>query len=101
MARASQTFKSGKLNEVIDTFVGEVDAASGGSYQRRVEGEPSLGPNRLGLLDGSFDACEDQMPGGASLPCGGFVKAPMKVGRQIDTGANRVWLHKTILRSAT
>jgi hypothetical protein len=57
VAKASQTLTSGKLNEVIDLFVGEVNAPSCERNQRRIETQPPPATRGFGLFDGALNAC--------------------------------------------
>jgi len=72
---------SGKLNEVIDPFVGEIDATPCRRNQWLIKAKAPLGANWFGLLDSVFNASQDQMTGGASLPGSSLVKAPVEFRR--------------------
>jgi len=88
VANANQTLTSGKLNEVVDLFIRQIDLSSRCRYKRRIEAESPLGTDRFGLLDGALDAGEDQLPGGTSFASGSLAQAAMQIARQVDAGAN-------------
>jgi hypothetical protein len=54
---------SGKLNEVIYPFVGEVNAPTGRGNQGRVQAEPAPGAGGSGFLDYPLDAAQNQLAG--------------------------------------
>jgi hypothetical protein len=80
-AKASQTFTSGKLNELIDLFVSEVDAPAGRRNQGRIKAQPSPRARRFSLLDSPLDAGEDKLAGGAALASRRFMEPPMEIPR--------------------
>ena len=78
----------------MDLLIGQCEWFSGGEHDGRIEAEaPSLAPGR-GLLDGPFNAAQDQLACRTTLPCGSFVQAAVQIARQIDTGADRIGLHR-------
>jgi hypothetical protein len=54
---------SGKLNEIMNLFVGEVNTPAGRGNQERLQAEPSPGAGRRGFLDYPLDAAQNQLPG--------------------------------------
>lgn len=88
MTNASHTLISGKLNAVMNLFVGKVYAPAGGRNRRRIEAEPPARAGRFSVLHGAFDAAQDQLAGRAALAGGGFVQPAVQIARQIDTGAD-------------
>jgi len=101
VTRASQTFKSGKLNEVIDLFVGEVDVPPCRRNQGRIEAEATSANRRFGLLDDTLDAREDQLARGTSPPRRDLTQTPVQIPRKIDARANGIRLHSNIVGSST
>ncbi len=84
VANASQTFISGKLNELIGFLIRDRNAASGGTDQGLVKIEPALRPLRPGLLHGSLNSGKNQLACGAPFPCGCFVQTAMQVPGKVD-----------------
>src|SRR5215831_18957269 len=89
--RASHTFTSGKLNKVVDLFIGEVERpAAGGGDNGPIEAEAPAGPGGFGLRDGLLDRSQDQLPGGAAPAGGGLMETAMEVAGEINRGADGV-----------
>jgi len=88
VTNASQTLMSGKVNEVINLFVGKVDVPASGGNQWRIKAESPARAGRFGFLYGAFDAAQNQLAGRAALSSGGFVQAAVQVAWQVDTSAD-------------
>src|SRR5271165_4918691 len=65
-ARASQTFMSGKLNELISLFVADAQPAPGWLDQGWIKPEPALGPGHLRFRNRALNAGQNQLPGRAA-----------------------------------
>jgi hypothetical protein len=57
----------------MDLFVGKVDAPAGRRNQRRIKTEPSPRLGWSSLVQGAFDAQQDQLAGRAAPAGGGLV----------------------------
>jgi hypothetical protein len=88
VTNASHTLISGKVNEVMNLFVGKVYVPAGGRNQWRIEAESPARASRFSFLHGAFDAAQDQLAGRASLARGGFVQPAVQIARHVDTGAD-------------
>lgn len=53
---------SGKINELIDLFIGEIDVTARPWNERRIETKASW-TDRLGLIERLFDALKDEFAG--------------------------------------
>ena len=53
--------ESGKLNEVINTFVRQVEVAAGGRDQRGIEAEPPARPNGRAFFQDAFNTAQNQL----------------------------------------
>ena len=84
---------SGKLNEVINLGVGEIDWLSPGRYDWLGEIEPPLGPIHYGLRNRAFNAAQDELARGAVPPGCRFMQSLVEIAGNIDTGADGFRLH--------
>src|SRR5271167_57972 len=85
-SKASQTLTSGKLNELINLFIGEVEFPFSGGHDGRIEFEPPPGARLagFGLLHRLLNAGQDQLAGGTALAHRGLAQSPMEIARDID-----------------
>jgi hypothetical protein len=84
---------SGKVNEFIGLFVGDVDTPASGADQWRVETEPPPGPRRFRLFHCSLNSGKNELARRAALASSGLMDAAVKITRQIDRGTDRIGLH--------
>jgi len=86
---ANQTLTSGKLNEVVDLFIRQIERfPPSGRHNRRIETQPSFGARWLRFFHSTFDAREDQLAGGTSFARGCLAQTEVQIGRKIDAGAD-------------
>lgn len=86
-AGASQTLMSGKLNEVINRIVRDVDSPACARNQRWIEAEPAAWTDNFGFVNRPFDTGEDDLTCRTPFPGSGFMKPAMEINRQVDAGA--------------
>jgi len=92
---------SGKLNELIDLFIGQAKAAAGGRNEGWVQAEPPTRAPRFFRVQCLLDACEDEPPRRTPLAGGSLAQAAMKVLRQINGCADKTGFHNFDCRRAT
>lgn len=96
--RANQTFTSGKLNELINVFVGEIERLPAGCWDKwRIQTEPAFPMLRFRFLHNALDTPQDELPRGRAFPCGGFVQAAMKIGWDVERSADGPLSHGFIV----
>lgn len=99
---ATHTFKSGKLNEVIEFFVGQHAKPPTRQRKRRIVEVQS--PNRSfrrTLLDDPLDPFEDQLPRRAPPARSRLMNSAVQVARQIDGRADWFGFHESEYEEAT
>jgi hypothetical protein len=95
-------FMSGKLNKLVDLFIGEVEwAAAGGRDNRRIEAEASAGAGGLGLRYGLFDGSQNELAGGTAAVGGGFMEPAVEIAGEVKGGPDGVRLHDIMVKGAT
>ncbi len=76
--KASQTFTSGKLKELINLLVCKVERFSTvAGHQWRFQAQTALGTPRLRFFYSMLDAAQDHLAGGRAFARGGFLQAAM------------------------
>lgn len=95
---ASQTLRSGKINEFIGVNAPKAAAARGGN-QRRVKFEAAGGARGGGFLNDALNARQYELARRATTAGGGLMKAAVEVARHVQRGADGITLHKEILTS--
>jgi len=63
MTNANQTLASGKVNELIELFVSEVDRLASRRNDGRIQAQPPLGPLKFSILDHALDALQNELAG--------------------------------------
>src|SRR5579871_413001 len=96
-AIASQRLISGKLNALIDLFVGKMDAPTRRTNERRIETKPAFRARRFRLFHGAFNPCKDELARGTALGRSGFANPAVKVAGQVDRSADGIRLHTLIV----
>ena len=80
-ASASHTLTSGKLNELIDLFVGESDTPTRRWDKRRIEAQTPTGFGRLTLIEGALNARQDQAARRTAFARGKLMQPTMQIMR--------------------
>lgn len=87
-SNANHTFTSGKLDEIMNLFVGQIERLSPRGYDGRIHAETPLRTFRSGFLDDLFNALQNQLTCRAALARGHLVKSPVQVTGNVDAGAD-------------
>jgi hypothetical protein len=93
---------SGKVNELIDVFVAQLNPSASGWNQGRIETQPPRRSNwRLFLGQRALNSVENQTASRTAFSSGDFVHPTVEILRQIDGSSNKSRLHRTIFDCAT
>ena len=101
VARASYTFKSGKINELINLLAREVEAPARWWDEGRIEAEPSVGTRWLRLGHEMLDGVQDELTCGAASANRRLMEPAVGVPRDVDRGSNETGLHTDNYRKVT
>src|SRR5438552_1559958 len=94
---ASQTLMSGKINEVIDRFAGQIERLAPRGHDRRIQRKAPPRADGSRLVHRALDALQDELARGASNPRSPLMQPAVQVPRKIDAGPDGAPVHRAIV----
>src|SRR5580698_2582096 len=93
MSSASQIFTSGKLNEVMNLFAGEVERLSAPGDDGRFQTQALPRRPRRIALNRNPHTLQHELPRGAPLLGRSLAQSAMQLAWDVEAGADRLFLH--------
>jgi hypothetical protein len=85
---ANQTFTSGKLKEIIDLLISQIEWFAARWNKRRVQAEAAQRTPGLALLYGAFNTAQDELTRRAALASRSLMDPPMQRRGDIKRGTD-------------